>query len=604
LDFSFKIGAQAGQGAMVTGSSLAKCFTRAGFSVIGYPEYPSIIRGGHNTYQVLVSDNGLRSPTKKSDIIIALNQDAVFFHKDFVAKNGAMIYDSAIDARKFKPKDDILLYPLPIGDILKKTGSIQQMANTVTLGAALALVEYPFDILEGVLADEFTRKGENIVKANVKAAKAGYDYARENFKGFKAKLKPTLQKEKKKKLFLSGNEAMALGAVKGGMKFYAAYPMTPASTILHYLVENERELDIVVKQTEDEIAAINYAIGANFAGVRAMTGTSGGGFALMAEAIGLAAESETPLVIALVSRPGPSTCLPTWTEQADLRFALHASQGEFLRVILAPGDVEECFQLSAKSFNLAEKYQIPVIMMSDKFLGESLFSSSQFDESGIKIERGKIAKGLPALAPNARFSRYKITDDGVSPRPIPGEPNGMHVSSSYEHDERGFSSEDFRMRKEQVDKRARKISNLMKEIPGPIRYGPKNADVTLIAWGSQKLPCLDALGLLDEAGVKANLLHFSYIFPVNMKEVKKALSSCKKAVLVENNATAQFGGILKEYAGAEFDFHLLKYDGRQFFADEIAREVAKLSKAGYKGEKEIRVVDEDYEYYNPQRYGL
>jgi len=475
------------------------------------------------------------------------------------------------------------------------------MANTVALGATLALADYPFDFIEGVMRDEFGRKGEEIVKQNIAVAKAGYDYAKQNFKGFDRKIKPISEK---RKIFVAGNEAIALGAVKGGMKFYVAYPMTPASTILHYFFENERKFDIVVKQTEDEIAAMNYAVGANFAGVRAMTGTSGGGFALMVEAIGMAAESETPVVVTLVSRPGPGTNMPTWTEQAELRFALHCAQGEFLRVVLAPGDVDECFHLAANAFNLAEKYQIPVIILSDKFLGESLFSTDRFDESKIKIERGKIVTNLPELKPNTRFKRYELTADGISPRSLPGEPNGIHVGTSYEHDETGYSSEDFSMRKEMVDKRARKINSLMKEIPGPKLYGPKSADVTLVAWGSQKLPCLDALALLEEKGIKANLLHFSYIFPVNEKETQKALKNCKKTVLVENNSTAQLAGLLKEHADATFDFHLLKYDGRQFFPEQIAEEVGMLANAGFKGKKEIRIGDKDYEYYSPLRYGL
>jgi len=601
LNLSIKIGAQAGAGVMVTGRSLAKCFTRGGLNVVAYPEYPSIIRGGHNTFQIVASDKPVHSPVRHSDIVVALNQDAVFYHKDFVSKGGAIIYDSKIDAKKFKPRKDILLFSLPIADLLAKAGATAKMANTVALGAALAVAGYPFDFVRGVLHDEFIRKGEEIVRENVSAAKAGYDYAMEGFRGFRNGIKPASDK---RKILVGGNEAIALGAVKGGMKFFVAYPMTPASSILHYLFEHERKLDVVVKQTEDEIAAMNYVVGANFAGVRAMTGTSGGGFSLMVEAIGMAAESETPAVVTLVSRPGPGTSMPTWTEQAELRFAVHCAQGEFLRVVLAPGDVDECFELAWRAFNFADKYQIPVIMLSDKFLGESVFSTERFDESKVRIERGKIARDLPELAQNARFRRYALSADGVSPRPLPGEPNGMHVSSSYEHDETGFSSEDFSMRKAQADKRMAKMASLIKEIPGPALYGPKSADVTLVCWGSQKLPCLDALGLLQEGGVKANVLHFSYIYPVNVKEARKALAGCRKTVLVENNSTAQLGGLLKEYADAAFDFHLLKYDGRQFFPEEIAEEVGSLAAKKYKGKREIRVVDRDYEYYNTQRYGL
>ena len=601
MKLSVKIGAQAGQGVNVIGKSLAKCFTRGGLNTIAYPEYPSLVRGGHNVMQILVSDEAIHSPIKETDLVIALNQDAIFYHKDFITKNGAIIYDSKIDAKKFKPRVDIRLYAMPIAEIVEKAGGIPQMANSALLAAALSLVQYPIEYLEEVLTDEFKRKGDGVVKANIAVARAGYNYAKENLNDFHHKVKPA---SKKRKMLLSGNEAVALGAVAGGMKFYSAYPMTPASNILHYLIANERNFNIVVKQTEDEIAAMNYAIGANFAGVRAMTGTSGGGFALMTEALGMAALSETPIVASLVSRIGPSTGMPTWTEQADLRFALHASQGDFLRVILAPGDMDECFYLSAEAFNLAEKYQLPVIIMSDKFLAETYFSADRFDQSKVKIERGKIASKLPKLAPNTRYKRYKVTDDGVSPRPFPGIEGGLHVATSYEHDETGFSSEDFENRVAQVDKRARKINTMIKEIPGPKIYGDKNAEISLVAWGSHKLPAMDALSLLKEKGINANLIHFTYLFPVNKKEIEKAFSKSKHTIMIENNSTAQFAGILKEHADVEFDFQMLKYDGRQFFPMEIAQEVEKLAKSKFTGDKVIKVVDKDYEYYNTQRYGL
>jgi 2-oxoglutarate ferredoxin oxidoreductase subunit alpha len=296
--------------------------------------------------------------------------------------------------------------------------------------------------------------------------------------------------------------------------------------------------------------------------------------------------------------------MPTWSEQADLRFALHSSQGDFLRVIIAPGDMDECFYLSAQAFNLAEKYQLPVIIMSDKFLAETLFSNEPYDQSKVKIERGKLETKLPKLPPNTRFKRYEVTKDGISPRSLPGTPGGLYVSTSYEHDETGFSSEDFENRVAQVDKRARKLKTLLKEIPGPKIYGPKTADITLVAWGSHKLPALDALNLLKEKGINANLIHFTYLYPVNKKEIEKAFGKSKHTIMIENNSTAQFAGILKEHADVVFDFHMLKYDGRQFFPKEIANEVEKLVKSKFSADKEIKVVDKDYEYYNPQRYNL
>jgi 2-oxoglutarate ferredoxin oxidoreductase subunit alpha len=600
--FVCKIAGQAGAGVMTTGRLLVKCFTRGGYHAIGYPEYPSLIRGGHNTVQVRISEKPVHAPLQNPDLVIALNKDAIFYHMGSMKSGGMIIYDQLIDASKFKVREDVRMHPLPLSKLTHEAGGTEQMKNTAALGAALAAVDYPFGVLEGIMQDEFRRKGPEIIKKNIDAARAGYDYVLGNGMKCSVTVKPLSEK---KSVIITGNEAMTLGAIAGGVKFYAAYPMTPASTILHYMIENEKAFGLVVKQTEDEIAAINYAIGASFAGARSMVGTSGGGFALMVEALGMAGISETPLVIALAQRIGPSTGMPTWTEQGDLRFALHASQGDFPRVVLAPGDVQECFFLCAKAHNLAEKYQLPVIIMSDKFLSESVFSTERFDQSKVKIERGKLAKDLPELPPMSRWTRYELTEDGVSPRVFPGTPNGVHVSTSYEHDERGFSSESFMMRTKQVQKRARKLKSLMHEMEPPKLYGPHEAEVTLVGWGSTKLPALDALALLEKKGVKANFLHFTHIFPLDEKSVKDALAGCKVKIMMENNSTAQFAGVLRQYTGLEMDFHMLKYDGRPFFPEQIAETLGKLREAGFKGDKELVLVEsEDLEYYHPQRHGL
>jgi 2-oxoglutarate ferredoxin oxidoreductase subunit alpha len=602
--FTWKIGAEAGAGVMIIGRTLAKCFTRGGLSVVGYPEYPSLVRGGQNTYQVCVSDRQINAPRKTSDVIVALNKAAVFFHKDFITKNGALIYDSEIDISGFKIRDDIALYPIPLSKIITELSADQRMKNTITLGATLALIDYPFDFLSSVITDEFKRKGDEVVQKNIAVAKAGYDYVKSNFKEkkFKISIKPL---STTRKILLTGNEALALGAIKAGLKLFAAYPMTPASSILHYIAEKEYEYNIVVKHTEDEISAIQYAIGAAYAGVRAATCTSGGGFSLMVESIGMAGESETPVVVFLAQRVGPSTGMPTWTEQGDLRFALHCSQGDFLRVILAPGDVSEAFYLSAKAFNIAEKYQLPVIVLSDKFLSETHFSAERFDDKSIKIERGKIATNLPQLQPMERFKRYVLSDDGVSSRTLPGEPNGMHVTSTYEHNEYGFSTENFIERRAQMDKRMSKIRALEKDIDLPLIYGKKDADVSLIAWGSQKLPCLDALRLLEENGINANLIHFTHLFPLYADAIKKVFAGTKRTVMVENNYSAQFAGMLKEYCDIAVDFTMVKYDARQFFPEQIAEEIISLKKRGFKGPRRIVVGEkEDHDYYYVARYNL
>lgn len=604
VELTVKIGGQAGQGANVTGRTLGKVFARSGLNVIGYPEYPSLVRGGHNVYEVRVSEEEIRSPVGECNVIIALNKDAVFFHHKHLKEPGAIIYDSSLDLGKFKVNPKVKLYPLPVEELIKKAGADARMKNVVMLGALLALVDYPLEDLDDILEETFGRKGKEVVQANLNSAKLSHDYVKKNLKPEEFPM--TILKGKRSgKMIIGGNEAAGLGAIAGGLKFYAAYPMTPASSLLHYLAKVEREANIAVKHTEDEIAAINYAIGAAYAGVRAMTGTSGGGFALMTETVGMSALAETPLVVYLAQRTGPSTGMPTWTEQADLKFALNASQGDFLRVIFAPGTIEESFYLTAEALNIAEKYQLPVMILTDKFLGESHFSCEPFDSSKIKVERGKIATKLPKLRPMERFERYKITKDGISPRSFPGEPNGIHVATSYVHDETGFSTESFVKRIEMVLKMERKLPLLLKDLPKPKIYGSKEADITLVCWGSQLLPALDAIKQLEKGGIKVNIIHFSVVFPLDEKEINKLFSKCKKTIMVENNSTAQFAGILREHTGFVPDFYLLRFDGRPFFPENIVEEVKKLLISQFKGEKRIIVKEtEDVEYYNTQRFEI
>ncbi|MDD5023295.1 MAG: 2-oxoacid:acceptor oxidoreductase subunit alpha [Candidatus ainarchaeum sp.] len=599
-----KVGGQAGQGANVVGRTLAKIFARSGLNVIGYPEYPSLVRGGHNVYQIRVSKNKIYSPVEKCNIIIALNKDAVFFHHKYLQEPGAIIYDSGVDVSNLNLDKKIMLYPLPIKEILEKGGGDAKMENIVMAGALLSLIGYPLDEFNNILEETFSRKGKEVVEVNQNCAKISYDYVKNNLKSENFPLKISKGTEKGK-MIIGGNEAAGMGAIAGGLRFYAAYPMTPASGVLHYLAEVERKANIVVKHTEDEIAAINYAVGAAYAGVRAMTGSSGGGFALMTETIGMAALAETPLVIYLAQRTGPSTGMPTWTEQADLKFALNASQGDFLRVIFAPGSIEESFYLTAEAFNIADKYQLPVMVLTDKFLAESHFSCEEFDQSEIKIERGKIAKNLPKMESMERFKRYKITNDGVSERSFPGEPNGMHVATSYVHDETGYSTESFKIRNEMVKKLEKKLPYILKELPKPKIYGKENAEITVVVWGSQLLPALDALKMLENKGIAVNVLHFSVVFPIDEKEILGILSKCKRTVMVENNSTAQFAGILREYTGFVPDFYVLRFDGRQFFPENIVEKIIEIKNSDFKGEKKLVVSEkEDFEYYNTQKFGL
>ncbi len=598
MEFVWKIGGEAGFGIMGSGVMFAKVFTRRGYYAHVYSEYPSLIRGGHNTTQVRISDHKVEAPRKKVDLVVALNKFAIIAHAHELTEKGGIIYDpDHIKLEGVDVPEHVQMYPIPLAKLAKEAGGDLLMRNTVAMGATLALLNYPLEPLEELITETFKRKGDEIVNININAARNGYNYVMENFDANKF---PHVVKSKdgEAKYVLTGNEAIGAGAIQAGLKLYCAYPMTPASSILHYVAKHEYDGDVVVKHTEDEIAAINMAIGGMFAGVRSMTATSGGGFALMTEAVGLAALSETPLVVAIAQRVGPSTGMPTWTEQADLQFVLHASQGDFLRVVLAPGDMAEAYELTQIAFNLAEKYQLPVFIMTDKFLSESFSSVDQSAMVKVPIERGKlITEDMDPLPLREKFKRYAFTEDGVSPRPIPGVRGGEHVASSYEHHENSFSTEHFETRVKMVEKRAKKLDKLMEELKAPSLEGDENADITLVCWGSMKPIVFEAVRKLKEKGINANALHFSYVYPVPKKGAEM-LRNAKKLVIVENNSTAQFGRLLKEEVGIEFNGSILRFDGRPLFSEEVAEHAEKIAKGE---EKDVIVYDkEPVEYYTAQ----
>ncbi|MBI4174009.1 MAG: 2-oxoacid:acceptor oxidoreductase subunit alpha, partial [Candidatus Aenigmarchaeota archaeon] len=329
--------------------------------------------------------------------------------------------------------------------------------------------------------------------------------------------------------------------------------------------------NLVVKHTEDEIAAINMAVGANYAGVRAACGTSGGGFALMTEGFGLAAQTEVPIVVIEAQRPGPGTGMATHSGQGDLRFLLHAATDEFPRVIIAPGDVEECFRKTIDAFNIAEKYQLPVIVLTDKFLGESFWTVPEFDTKNVVIERGELMTEVPA-----GYKRYTVTEDGISPRAVPGQKNGMHVASSYEHDEEGNEREEEEIRVMMHNKRFRKMDGLAKTLDDPVLIGDHDADITIISWGSTKGPILEAMKLLKEDGIKANFLQVVYVSPLPAKGISDVINNSKATVIIEGNKTAQLCGVIKEQTGLDIDHKILKYDGRPFSPQDIHAGVKEL----------------------------
>jgi 2-oxoglutarate ferredoxin oxidoreductase subunit alpha len=573
---NFLIGGPAGSGVATVGLLFAKMLQRAGLEAFGTNDYPSLIKGGHNIYAVSVSAKPIFSIVGKPDIIIALDKKTVELHGQELSEGGVLIFDSnkVQDPRATAGRNGVHFIGVPLEDMAKQAGG-EIMFNTVALGAAMGILQIDFELVAGPLDKIWRRKGQAVVDANIAAAKAGYEFSKsaltEKFKGRIEFIK------REKTMFINGNEASVAGAIRAGCKFVAEYPMSPSTSILHLLAGHERDYGIIVKQTEDEIAAANMIAGAAFAGVRSMTATSGGGFALMSEALGMMGMMETPCVIFESQRAGPSTGLPTYTDQSDLNTALHASQGEFPRVVIAPGDPVECYVEAFNAFNIAELLQVPVVVLLDKYVSESSITCEDFRKIDLKVERGKLAPDAQ-METAQNFKRYEFTANGISPRAIPGQKNGVHVCSSYEHDETGFSSEAPDIRVKMIDKRAKKLSAFPEAFIAPTFHGaPEHlADILIVCWGSTKGAAREALKMLEEKGVAARMMHIRYASPFPAGSVAKALKRAKDAVILEGNSEAQMRSLILQKTGFYIEKTYLRYDARPFTPDEIATHVAGL----------------------------
>ena len=575
-NLTWKIGGEAGHGILNAGMMFAKTAMRGGLNAFASAEYPSLIRGGHNHLDVRISEGPATSHLRAVNVLVALNKDTITRHKDKVTPNGGIIFDGEKDPTTLEElgRNDIRLFPIPLDTLAKDCGG-KIMRNTLAIGATMALVDFDLELFNGVLKSNFSKKGSEIVEQNIKATKIGYDYIKNTFKEpFDFKLE---KRGAKGHILLSGNEAIAIGAIRAGCRFISSYPMTPASSVMMTLAKYENDCNVVVKQTEDEIAALNMAIGAGFTGARAMVATSGGGFSLMVEALGLALQTETPVVIVEAQRPGPATGMATHSSQGDLRFVQYASTDEAPRIIIAPGDVNECFYHTIDAFNLAEKYQMPVFILTDKYLGESYLSVPPFKQDGIKIDRGKLLsqKELDRIKD---YKRYTLTKDGVSPRALPGMKGGRHVATSYEHDEEGFESEEEEIKIAMSHKRFRKLEMAAKEIPDPELMGDSDAAVTILAWGSTKGPIMDAMRQLKKEGITLNYLQVIYLSPFPVKKVKQVFQKANKTVAIENNQSGQMADMIRECMGKKVDHRVLKYDGRPFFPHEIVDALRRIAK--------------------------
>jgi 2-oxoglutarate ferredoxin oxidoreductase subunit alpha len=567
MDYSIKIGGEAGQGIQTIGGTLTRVFSRAGYHVFTHQDYESRIRGGHNFFQIRFSDSPVSASRERIDILVALDKASIVRHERELSEKGLVIYDSSL-LKQTHDKQHFL--EIPFINLALEHGGNKIMANTAATGAVLGMLGMEVSILEGIIKDTFKKKGDEVIEGNIRTAIAGHDFAVKYCQECAFTATPVAEP----KMLINGNEAIGLGAIASGCKFYSAYPMTPSTGIMLYASSKAIEYGIVVEQAEDEIAAINMALGASFAGVRAMTGTSGGGFALMVEGLSLASMTETPIVIALAQRPGPATGLPTRTEQGDLLFALYTAHGEFPRIVFAPGTPEQAFYLTNKAFDLAEKFQVSVFILTDQYLADSQWTCEGFDLKRLTYTdyrlRGSDLKNL------SEYKRHTFTENGVSPIGIPGDSQHLVVTDSDEHGEEGHIIEDAETRIKMMDKRLfKKLPLIKKEIGQPYLYGGEKPEVLLVGWGSTYGVMKEAVDVLS-INRNTAMLHFTEIYPFPLTDKFDYVSlmrNAKIAVCIENNATGQFARLIRSETGYEVPFKINRYDGRPFTRDGLLEEL-------------------------------
>ena len=566
------IGGAAGDGTASAGNTLVLSLARQGIAAYSYNSYQSVIRGGHSWLRMRFSAQKPLNHGDHVDALIALNQDSLDRHLQELKPGGVAVYNGTKFAPSYDPPAGVQLCSLPVPDLAPDSTRLPVMQNTVAVGALVQLMGLDFETLESVFETTFAKKPA-VVQKNVEAARNGYDYAGKNFQALATQLKPTEQTWAQ----ASGNDLLAMGAALAGCKFYVAYPMSPATHILEWFATHAQRLGICVRQVEDEISVINMCIGANHMGVRGMCATSGGGFALMTEAIGMAGIIETPAVIVNVMRAGPSTGVPTKTEQADLNQAFGASQGDFPRVVLAPTSMPDCFVTPSQAFDVADHFQLPVIILSDLLMSEgSETVATDLLDVEFPIDRGELimeADGPPAEP----FLRYKDTPSGISPRAVPGVPGHLHVSASDEHDEDGVLLSDVFTdpirRMKMTRKRARKMSTVLQHLPAPVLEGAVDAETTLVGWGSTWGVIKEAAERLNAEGTSVNHLQVKTLVPLHVDDIAAVLEKRQRIIIIENNESGQFARHLRAESGIVAHGHIRKYDGEPFEPKHIVQGV-------------------------------
>ncbi|MGM9924330.1 MAG: 2-oxoacid:acceptor oxidoreductase subunit alpha [Bacillus sp. (in: firmicutes)] len=563
---SWKVGGQQGEGIESTGEIFSTALNRLGYYLYGYRHFSSRIKGGHTNNKIRVSTTQTRSVSDDLDILVAFDQETIDVNYKELHDKGIVIADT-----KCKPQNPAdnkaVLYSVPFTEIATELGT-SLMKNMVAVGASCAIIGTDISVFKEVVEEIFGRKGEQVVQKNLNAIKAGYDYMIEKL-GNEVGALQLAPGDGQKRLFMIGNDAIALGAITAGCRFMAAYPITPASEIMEYLIKKLPAVGGTVIQTEDEIAAVTMAIGANYAGVRTITASAGPGLSLKMEALGLAGITETPLVVVDTQRGGPSTGLPTKQEQSDLMAMIYGTHGEIPKVVIAPSTVEEAFYDTVEAFNIAEEYQVPVIILSDLQLSLGKQTAQPLDLNKVEIRRGKLVQGeLPET--DGYFKRYEVTEDGVSPRVIPGMKHGIHHVTGVEHDETGKPSEAAANRVAQMDKRMRKVKGLKFPTPVHTNVQDEEADLLIVGFNSTRGVIEEGMERLKQDGLKVNHAQMRLIHPFPREEMQELVSKAKKVVVVENNATGQLANIMKMNLGhVDKIKSILKYDGNPFLPHEI-----------------------------------
>jgi len=550
--YNILIGGEAGQGLITVGQILSRILVRSGYFIVVTQDYQSRIRGGHNTFAIRVGINEVTAPGESVDILVALNKETVSIHRKELSPGGIIILDEALEVES----DAFLKVPF-------KKLAHDRFSNVVALGVTGCLLGLKEKSMLSALDDFFGKKHADLVAENHEALSSAVEWtARHGISGYRL----TTIKNPGHRLMMNGNEAIALGAASAGVRFCSFYPMTPSTSILLNLAGQATKLGLVVEQAEDEIAAINMAIGASFAGVPSMVATSGGGFALMVEGVSLAAMTETPVVLVVAQRPGPATGLPTRTEQADLEFVLHAGHGEFPRALFSPGTVEECFHLTRKTFELAEHFQGPMFLLTDQFLADSYRAVMPFE----------IEKLLPVTVGSedvhsSPYQRFSLTKSGISPRMLPGTSEHLVVVDSDEHTEDGHITEDLSVRNRMVEKRLKKSEGIRTEVIPPEMEGAKKPELLLISWGSSKGAVREAAYRVESTGKKVATLHFSQVWPLVEEHFMHYLTSAREVVCIEGNAFGQLARLIRRETGFPIKRTVLRYDGLPITPEFIIR---------------------------------